>query len=658
MENIESLFNYFVSNCIKDKNKFSSNELVGIFMGILTNKENYYIHPNNKNKLITLNKPIAVDGKVFQSIFSHFDDNLSWKQKKELIAISDRLIEDTERRFNGAFYTPSEFASYSQKMISSSLGDNWREEYVVWDCCSGLKNLTRDFTFNKLYCSTLEQNDIDLSACYNTNATSFQFDFLNDSLEKLPQSLIEHLNNNDKIIFYINPPYATACELSLDAGKSKKNVAKTRINEIMKENKVGASSQNLIAQFLYRILLIKKEFNLTNISVGCFTKPLLTTASTFKKLRDLWFKEFKFDRGILFNAGHFAGVSSKWGITFEIWKEGIQEERNCFLMYIVDSKDGEVYPICSKVMYNTDGIKLASDWTKEPMKGVKTHKNHLVVSSGTKPYTSVNRASNYPNNFGYFNNAGATVSNNAVSVALFSATYGNGHGHGVTKENINRVVSLFSARKLIDTNFIIDKDSYLMPNTDDKRYKEFELDSFIYSLFHSSSNQTALRNIEYNGEKWDVKNEWFWMLKEELSDLVYDNLDDASVSYFDLSEDRYIAKWVKEHYSELSDTARKVLDKANELVKLSFATRKIFNESKPEYQVNNWDCGWYQIKEILKEYHKDEYDEFKTLYKALTDKMRPMVYELGFLKNKIKLLDNDERRELLFKSCPNMKKII
>ena len=79
-------------------------------MGILTNKENYYIHPNNKNKLIALDKLIAVDGKVFQSIFLHFDDNLSWKQKKELIAISDRLIEDTERRFNGAFYTPSEFA--------------------------------------------------------------------------------------------------------------------------------------------------------------------------------------------------------------------------------------------------------------------------------------------------------------------------------------------------------------------------------------------------------------------------------------------------------------------------------------------------------------------------------------------------------------------
>lgn len=340
------------------------------------------ISPSNAYKYnVPMLNAIVSDDKINPFVYD-INENFSFKTVAEFITnLSNNIIHkvhitpnNIERRFNGAFYIPSEFASYSQKMISSSLGDNWREEYVVWDCCSRLKNLTRDFAFNKLYCSTLEQNDIDLSACYNTNATSFQFDFLNDSLEKLPQSLIEHLNNNDKIIFYINPPYATACELSLNAGKSKKNVAKTRINEIMKENKVGASSQNLIAQFLYRILLIKKEFNLTNISVGCFTKPLLTTASTFKKLRDLWFKEFKFDRGILFNAGHFAEVSSKWGITFEIWKEGIQEERNCFLMYIVDSKDGEVYPICSKVMYNTDGIKLASNWMKEPMKGVKTHK--------------------------------------------------------------------------------------------------------------------------------------------------------------------------------------------------------------------------------------------------------------------------------------------
>lgn len=52
----------------------------------------------------------------------------------------------------------------------------------------------------------------------------------------------------------------------------------------------------------------------------------------------------------------------------------------------------------------------------------------------------------------------------------------------------------------------------------------------------------------------------------------------------------------------------------------------------PEYQIMNWDCGWYQIKALAKEYGKNQLDEFNVLYKALADKMRPMVFALGFLK--------------------------
>lgn len=42
--------------------------------------------------------------------------------------------------------------------------------------------------------------------------------------------------------------------------------------------------------------------------------------------------------------------------------------------------------------------------------------------------------------------------------------------------------------------------------------------------------------------------------------------------------------------------------------------------------------GWYQVKAILKEYMPNELKEFRELYKKLADKMRPMVYELGFLR--------------------------
>ena len=35
---------------------------------------------------------------------------------------------------------------------------------------------------------------------------------------------------------------------------------------------------------------------------------------------------------------------------------------------------------------------------------------------------------------------------------------------------------------------------------------------------------------------------------------------------------------------------------------------------------------------VLIDSHKEEFEQFKQLYKVLSDKMRPMVYELGFLK--------------------------
>ena len=40
----------------------------------------------------------------------------------------------------------------------------------------------------------------------------------------------------------------------------------------------------------------------------------------------------------------------------------------------------------------------------------------------------------------------------------------------------------------------------------------------------------------------------------------------------------------------------------------------------------------YQIKALCKEYMPELLKEFKEVYKVLADKMRPMVYELGFLK--------------------------
>ena len=54
--------------------------------------------------------------------------------------------------------------------------------------------------------------------------------------------------------------------------------------------------------------------------------------------------------------------------------------------------------------------------------------------------------------------------------------------------------------------------------------------------------------------------------------------------------------------------------------------------SHPEYQINNCDCGFYQLKAILKEFMQDDLKAFRTLHKQLGDKIRQQVYELCFLK--------------------------
>ena len=82
----------------------------------------------------------------------------------------------------------------------------------------------------------------------------------------------------------------------------------------------------------------------------------------------------------------------------------------------------------------------------------------------------------------------------------------------------------------------------------------------------------------------------------------------------------------------VTDMIIKVLAAGRNLIINSFQYRELFNESHPEYQINNWDVGWYQIKALLKEFMPDDLKEFRVLYKQLADKMRPMIYELGFLK--------------------------
>lgn len=535
------------------------------------------------------------------------------------------------KRELGQFYTPTLFVDYAHKMMCDAFGEDWKEKYVVWDNCCGTKNLTRDYYFNELYCSTLENAELEISKRYNKEATSFVFDFLNDSLDNLPQGLKDALEQNKPIIFLINPPYATACNMG---ETSKKGCATTMVNEQMKAENIGACSQNLYAQFLYRIMKIKQQYGLTDVHIGLFSPTLFLSGTSWKGFRNVFFKNFAFNDAVQFRASHFADVADNWGISFSIWSNGETTDKNNFNYNLIDNVDGEIKVVGTKDVYNIDGQKTAREWAIEPIKKLKTKDVVNLSSAIVVKNDDKTRGKLFDDAIGYFYCNSNNIDKNMQNVGMFTTAFGGANGFGVNKDNFERCMSFCAARKLVFPNWINSKDEYLAPNTEHSKWNEFKTDSIVFTLFHSGAGQAAsmssLRNIEYKGKNWDIKNEFFFMGKDEIMVMANENGYDETYNDCRTSNERYVYGLL--NGIELSAEAQAVLDKAREIVRKTFAYRGIFNEEHTEYQIMNWDCGWYQIKALAKEYAAEDYKEFVELYKALAEKMKPMVYELGFLK--------------------------
>jgi hypothetical protein len=122
------------------------------------------------------------------------------------------------------------------------------------------------------------------------------------------------------------------------------------------------------------------------------------------------------------------------------------------------------------------------------------------------------------------------------------------------------------------------------------------------------------------------------MSKDEMMDIANQNDYNELYNGARTDSDRYVYNLLfgeQRIYDQLSDEAKDVLDSATNLVKLSFEIRRDFvNETN---HLNTWDVGYAQLKLLWKEHYPEQFKEFRAKYKVLEDKMRPMVYELGFL---------------------------
>jgi hypothetical protein len=642
--NIESVYGYFLKNVLV-KNRLSVNQTVNLFINIIINPEDNFLHPKKRGILQSQSfGQVHVDEQKFKSFFEHFDpDQYTISEKEKLTSILDRLIEDETRRRKGEFFTPTIWVDEAHKMITDAFGENWKQEYIVWDPACGTLNLTRDYKFRELYCSTIEESDLRTAdqMGYNPEAVKFQYDFLNDGIvdgkidiegdDKLPQGLKNALLEGKKIIVLMNPPYGTANNAGTEECDSKAGIADTKLSYLMKSENWGASTRQLYAQFLFRF----SKMDLNNINICIYAKSLYKSGATYEGFRKKFYSSFLYKDGMLFSASHFDGVSDSWGIDFSIWKPGL-ETRDSLPIKIKDCDQyGNITFLYDKEIYHLDNSESSADWIRKVLKGVRLVDTIQFSSALVAKQANVNRIS--PNSLGYLRINTNNIMSNAQGIGIYpSATSGRG-GVSIVHQNFLNSLSLFTARKSITgkyANWVNDKDEYMAPNEEHPLWRQFQYDSLVYSLFNTSSNQSSLRQITYKDKLWDIKNEFFWISKEQMMELANENYFDELFRDARASDQRHVYKLLFEEgiYDGLSPDAREVLDRATELVKLSFKMRKVLQVENPEYHLNTWDAGWYQIKLVLKKFYPDLLKDFNQKYKTFEDRMRPLVYELGFLR--------------------------
>lgn len=314
-KNITEVFRYFEEKVL-GKVKLTTNEKANLFVQILVNKDDNFLHPVSKRKTVmtkSFGEVPIVSREGFESFFAHFASSYSPSQKHKLAAVVDRIVEDTTRRKQGEFFTPAIWVDKAHEYIASVYGDDWKDKYVVWDPAWGTGNLTRDYKFKELYVSTLNQSDIDTAnqMGYNSEAMKFQYDFLNDDYEKLPEGLRKKIEEGREIIVLMNPPYGRANE----GGRTstiQKGSADTVVGTQMKNDEIGACSAQLYSQFLYRV----NKMGIKNICFFSTTKVL--TGTSFNKLRDKIEDSSEFKGGFIIDASEFADVKS-WALSFSIF---------------------------------------------------------------------------------------------------------------------------------------------------------------------------------------------------------------------------------------------------------------------------------------------------------------------------------------------------
>jgi hypothetical protein len=534
-----------------------------------------------------------------------------------IIERRDLLVPQDIRERKGAFFTPRIWVELSQKYLTDYLGDSWQEDYYIWDCAAGTGNLLAGLT-NKynIYASTLDQADINViheRIEHGANLLKnnvFQFDFLNDDFTKLPQSLQDIINDEDKrkrLVIYINPPYAEAGSVNVtDIRKNKSDVSNSsKIWKLYKE-KLGLGIRELFVQFYIRI-----NDELKDCKLGSFSKLKYVNGDGFKDFRGIFKPEYI--NGFIVPADTFDNVKGKFPISFLIW-DFHKSEKLYTIKTDVYNKEG-IYT-GSKNFYSNEDEKRITDWV-----------NRLNIKSQT-------------NVIGYTGNNGPDFQNNnyclisSVKKINSNGVVGNASKYNITFQNLLQISIYFSVRHCIDATWINDRDQFLSPNDGWQSDSEFQNDCLAFTLFYGQnriiSNEGTNHWIPFTEHEVNAKAKF---ASNFMTDFIKGKIkkETSGETLFKVEEIEESKPLV------FSDEATAVFDAGRELWKYYHSQNDVdINVNASFYDIRAYFQGTNALGRMNARSEDVTYTkligELRNKLSVLADKIKPKVYEYEFLK--------------------------
>ncbi|WRD53163.1 hypothetical protein E5E68_06745 [Helicobacter pylori] len=530
----------------------------------------------------------------------------------------DLLVPRDVRERKGAFFTPRIWVEKSQEYLAKALGQDYQEDYIIWDCAGGTGNLLNGLT-NKANCflSTLDSNDVaivkELAAANKLNLLEnhvFQFDFLNDDFNKAPKSLQEILNDKEKrkkLIIYINPPYAEAgnkAKMS-GTGEHKAKVARNNKTHETYKDLLGSGSNELFAQFFMRIYM-----ELNGCIMASFSTLKYLNSSNFKKFREVF--KAKFLEGFMVPADSFDNVRGQFPIGFLVWDTATPplKPTNAINLEVFDSL-GEFLGYKNIVNENVKNIHM---WLKQKEK-IENMEILGYIDTPTPDFQG---------------SPSVAIINNKNSSKRHSVYF------AIASSNILFGSVFFSIRHCIKATWQNDRDQFYAPYDDAfQDDSEFKNNCLTFMLFHAQNRITTTQGtnhfIPFSETEVNAEERYS---SHALLDFLKGGIKEEGDSLF------LNAK--KENKPlEFSLCASKVFDAGREIYHhyhTQASTNPHYNASASLYDIKEFFQGRNaQGKLNLPAKAKDE--KYKQLYANLQDALKdlakeiqPKVYEYGFLR--------------------------